>query len=447
MSSSCAAWSISSESLSEARWSDLIEDEADLVFDERSSSKASSTKEQRQKHAAPPGVWQSTSRESSARAAGVWFGSGPDSTDEIFDNPFEPPPESPQPRRASWVPLSRMSPQSRPSWTPPQEHRGSFSGSSASTPVVGFVPVQIFNVLPRGNMSNPPPGNFSGNVSSPAHSNMSSPVLRNDVKPLQSKGVLSLKTDKNSKKYREIPQSLGDCLCSLRQAGMLSAPMVASLALQFLPILLQRATKKQERLNHFGIWQRTVLLPLLSRLLAALDGHNGVDTARFLLHAFVSGRDTATLGDGCQTLLHTLVAQPKNKAAQVLQSASGALLDFVAEVVLPHPRGDFPPISVHHGFGCSACGANPIWGPRFHNSDDGSVLCGDCYINFAFDAECYLSAEASGSSEVDKASTGSAPKAQKAHKQVALRDAEDDASALAVVPAGVPRRDAYAVRF
>merc|ERR1711920_493584 len=190
------------------------------------------------------------------------------------------------------------------------------------------------------------------------------------------------------------PWKLLACLGSLRAAGKLSAPMVASLMLQFLTIMAQRAHRKQEKLNRMCALQREALLPLLHRVASHLDAVPGTEAAKVGLEDFVSGRETGKLGDTIASVLKVLVSvEPKTAVALLLKDCSEEIVELLPRsLLLPHTC--YPPVATHIGACCATCNTEPIAGPRFHEVSSGIDLCGECYIDFPFDAstkfECHL---------------------------------------------------------
>jgi len=193
------------------------------------------------------------------------------------------------------------------------------------------------------------------------------------------------------------PWKLLACLGSLRAADRMSAPMIASLTFQFLPIMAQRAHRKQEKLNRVGTQHRELILPLLRRIAGQLDTVPGTEVVKKDLEAFIAGRQTGKLGDCISALLKVLVvAEPKEAVAHLLKDASEELLDLLPRVFPLAFASHYPTLATHVGTTCAACNVEPIRGPRFHNPAGKLDLCGECYIDSAFDAstkwECRLAA-------------------------------------------------------
>jgi len=193
------------------------------------------------------------------------------------------------------------------------------------------------------------------------------------------------------------PWKLLACLGSLRAADRMSAPMIASLTFQFLPIMAQRAHRKQEKLNRVGTQQRELILPLLRRIAGQLNAVPGTEVVKGDLEAFISGKQTGKLGDCISALLKVLVAaEPKTAVAHLLKDASEELLDLLPKVFPLAFASHYPTLATHAGTTCAACNVEPIRGPRFHNTAGQLDLCGECYIDSAFDAstkwECRLAA-------------------------------------------------------
>jgi len=188
------------------------------------------------------------------------------------------------------------------------------------------------------------------------------------------------------------------CLGGLRAAGKLSASMVASLMLQFLPILAQRAHRKQEKLNRVGEQQRELLLPMLHRMSVQLESIKEASSVKPHLDAFISGAETTKLGDSIASLFKIFATlESKAEVAQLIKGVSEELLDLLPRLFPASLHGAEVPMSVHRGSRCACCNAEPIEGPRFRSASDGIDICGECFIDHAFDAsrnfECHLTAE------------------------------------------------------
>jgi len=193
------------------------------------------------------------------------------------------------------------------------------------------------------------------------------------------------------------PWQLMACLGSLRSAHRLSAPMMASLMLQFLPVMAQRAQRKKDKLNRMGSLKRDMLLPLLHRITLHLDTIPGAEAVKTELEAFVSGQHIENFGDCISSLLRLLVStEPKATVACLLKNISEDVLDLLSSVFPRSFMCEYPDVLEHSGTRCATCSAAPIRGPRFHDTASAIDLCGECYIDFAFDAstnfECRLAA-------------------------------------------------------
>lgn len=191
------------------------------------------------------------------------------------------------------------------------------------------------------------------------------------------------------------PWKLLMCFGSLRAAGMMNASMIASMMLQFLPILAQRAHRKQEKLNRIGGEYREMLLPTLHSVFRHLHDIDGAGAFHSSLEAFICGSDTTKLGDTLAVMLKVLsTAHPRVAVARLLKSAGEELVDLLPRVFPDSFNASCPRIVEHIGIQCACCGSNPLLGPRFHCLSDGIDLCGDCFIDAAFETpskfECRL---------------------------------------------------------
>lgn len=59
------------------------------------------------------------------------------------------------------------------------------------------------------------------------------------------------------------PGALSSCLQGMSCSGWLTTEVLASLGLQFLPILAQRVQRKQEKLNRKAVWREKPLMKLV----------------------------------------------------------------------------------------------------------------------------------------------------------------------------------------
>jgi len=175
---------------------------------------------------------------------------------------------------------------------------------------------------------------------------------------------------------------LFSCLNALHASGRLTSCMVASLVLQFLPLLAQRAQRKRESLNRYAVkWgERRPFIELLQILAQKLEPIPEAQTLMPALNAFISGTDTAHLGDLVANLLRALAnTEAKRAVAQAVLAVSKELLTLAKGLLSPTDGGC--PWPTHVGSTCSRCGASPVIGPIFKpTSDSPEILCGECFI-------------------------------------------------------------------
>lgn len=182
------------------------------------------------------------------------------------------------------------------------------------------------------------------------------------------------------------PWKLLMCLRSLHDADMMSSKMVSSMLLQFLPILAQRAHRKQEKLNKLGPQMREALLPLLHSVSAHLDLVEDARGLRPLLEEFITGSDSSRLGDFVAALFKALsTCKDRHAVAEAITAVAPELLESLPQLIPDLFAGSFtdgagPP--EHTGIRCSACNREPcIKGPRFHCAEAQIDLCGECFID------------------------------------------------------------------
>jgi hypothetical protein len=171
--------------------------------------------------------------------------------------------------------------------------------------------------------------------------------------------------------------------------------MISSLVLQFLPILAQRAHRKQEKMNRIGGQHREMVLPLLKIALAGADTVSELQVGvKPLLEEFISGADDSKLGDCIAALLKALANAPDRESVAALIRGAGtellALLPQAIPDVFSWDGGLAMGVAEHAGVKCDNCGMNPILGPLFSKAvvdgDPGMRLCGECFALHTFEA-------------------------------------------------------------
>ena len=192
------------------------------------------------------------------------------------------------------------------------------------------------------------------------------------------------------------PVALLACLKGMYCSGRLSAGVLASLALQFLPILAQRVSRKQEKINRKGVkLRRGPILQLLRSFCEQLETIPDSQHACEALHAYVVGNDTGHLGDGLAELLKCLAAcKSRTRLAKALMAVGDEVV-CVLPYLFPETFGSSSPspcaewaaalvgAPVHGGFACATCQVDPIVGPRFEatvSRDRTISLCGECFM-------------------------------------------------------------------
>jgi hypothetical protein len=195
------------------------------------------------------------------------------------------------------------------------------------------------------------------------------------------------------------PRGLLVTLMGLYAVGRLTSASVASLALQFLPILSQRAQRKQDKMNiHGGSWREKLGIErVLQRVVDELGRVPEAAGPRAELRAYVEGRKAARLGDALCPVLKVLAAaveRPGAAKARVAQALTGVADELKAALPMMFPT-DFGPWApsepspesaplprslAHEGCACADCQQTPIVGPRFEAVGTHSwSLCCDCF--------------------------------------------------------------------
>lgn len=187
------------------------------------------------------------------------------------------------------------------------------------------------------------------------------------------------------------PQKLLACLAGLHHAGRLSSRMISSLVLQFLPILAQRAHRKQEKINRIGGQHRDMVLPLLKKALAGAGTIPELEPVKPLLEGFIFGPDDSKLGDCAAALLKALANAPSREPVAALVRGAGAeLLELLPQAVpdvFSWDGGLAIGVAEHRGVKCAGCSVEPIMGPRFltAGAEGGMDLCGECFAFHTFE--------------------------------------------------------------
>lgn len=190
------------------------------------------------------------------------------------------------------------------------------------------------------------------------------------------------------------PKKLLFILRALRDTGILTPQMFASLAVQWLPMITQRVGRKVDKINH-----------------VARDGLEGGARRAFeVLKEQAAGipqleRFAQDIGDALSAepgqcrlgeTLHQMLKEIRTLSFEVQTSFAERLathlLPLLDELSLPwHKSGSWtsPPSATagagtgqqfHHGVVCDGCGVQPIAGPRFKCAGCPDYdLCGNCY--------------------------------------------------------------------
>lgn len=192
------------------------------------------------------------------------------------------------------------------------------------------------------------------------------------------------------------PKKLLLILRALRDTGILTPQMFASLVVQWLPMITQRIARKVDKINHvarFGLeggmrraaevlQERTAATPGLERF------------AQEIGEALQGKCNQCRLGETLHQMLKELRTLPFEVQTTFAEQVATHLLPLLDELSLPWQKHGawsspwWPPMAgpmapgqqFHHGVTCDGCNACPIAGPRFKclmcpDYD----LCGNCY--------------------------------------------------------------------
>jgi len=190
------------------------------------------------------------------------------------------------------------------------------------------------------------------------------------------------------------PKQLLLAAWALREGGLLTPAMLASLVLQGLPALAQRAAQEVDKINHAAksglsnAWRQ-----FLEDMAAAAADTPGLGPEAAALEAALAPSENAGLGEALLGLALVTRDLPFQAQARLAEASAERLLALLAELG-PASGADRGPcrwwqkaaagvtglLAQHPGVTCSGCGACPIVGPRFKcEARPDYDLCGNCY--------------------------------------------------------------------
>ncbi|CAK9026483.1 Dipeptidyl peptidase 8 [Durusdinium trenchii] len=188
------------------------------------------------------------------------------------------------------------------------------------------------------------------------------------------------------------PVALLACLKGMHSSGRLSAEVLASLILQFLPILAQRVQRKQEKINRKGVKMRQhkSLMQLIKSICIHFQTLPGTSHILQSFAAYLAGNETQRLGDTLAELLRCLVScKSRSSLAAALVAVARDIL-LVLPCLFPETFQEGHPspcaewaaalvgAPVHEDVVCGRCGTSPIVGPCFQGTRHS--LCGVCFV-------------------------------------------------------------------
>merc|ERR1719174_3393644 len=104
--------------------------------------------------------------------------------------------------------------------------------------------------------------------------------------------------------------------------------MVGSMMLQFLPILAQRAHRKQEKLNRIGPQRHEALLDVLRSISGHIECIEECANLKESLEDYCTGKDTSKLGDFVAQASKALSTCKNEQArAQVIEGIAPTLME------------------------------------------------------------------------------------------------------------------------
>jgi len=190
------------------------------------------------------------------------------------------------------------------------------------------------------------------------------------------------------------PKRLLMALKALRDTGMLTPAMFASLAVQWLPLVTQRVARKIDKINHMA---RNGLDETVRRMLEGVKEQasttQGLETyATPLSEALGAGHGPRRLGESVLELLKALRGLAFEAQASFCESLAERLMPILDDIIRGwqgddssstswcNSNGSPAPWQHHFGVTCDGCNANPIVGPRFKCPVCPDYdLCGNCY--------------------------------------------------------------------
>lgn len=186
------------------------------------------------------------------------------------------------------------------------------------------------------------------------------------------------------------PYKLFRIIKGLRDNGVLTPQMFASLFIQWLPMIIQRATRKIDKINHMV---KAGMTSTMCTALIVLQDHVSripalAEVASHLKAIVDQEPNAPLLGDTLRGFLLALQALAFEVQVSFLENLAEALLPIMDDLAAELPRSDrfdhWPQgqtgATIHHGVTCDHCGACPIAGPRWKCTTCPDYdLCGNCF--------------------------------------------------------------------
>jgi len=174
---------------------------------------------------------------------------------------------------------------------------------------------------------------------------------------------------------------------ALKEDGVLNPKILASLFVQWLPMIIQKVTRKLDAINHTV---KEGMTANMTNFILVLQHH--VETVPALevfaaqFNAILGqGPNAPLLGDTLRSLLITLQTLPFEVQVNFVEQLSESLFPLLDDLIADLPQKDARPwwmqgATVHHGVTCDHCEVNPIAGPRFKCTTCPNYdLCGNCF--------------------------------------------------------------------
>ncbi|KAF4667129.1 hypothetical protein FOL47_003731 [Perkinsus chesapeaki] len=185
------------------------------------------------------------------------------------------------------------------------------------------------------------------------------------------------------------PKPLVKMFLNLNVLGMLTPRTLASVAVSFLPLTIQRLSRHTDRISKAARAKYEWIKPTLETLLSSIEKLPEMEEFVPALRSYVrEGPDSPKMksfGTWFVNSMKAFVAVPFEKQMPALLKVAPKWIRVITSLMgSQFDKHDIPVMSraeLSHNVGCDGCGVYPIVGPRFKCQDCGYDfdLCGECY--------------------------------------------------------------------